>query len=223
MSDQRAIHRKRDGFDPAALTFSTRPDARTRRRMPRALGVTWALVAIAALLVFFAIVRAMAERTASTAGDSTPIPAEQVRINALPTDDDAAIETTWQADPYRVHKCIGADGVPSYQSAPCAGQSASAIYEATPDSAADVARARGLEQKRVRQGLVLARIAGTDGRGNAYAGSRGSDARDRQRANCEAAKARRKRTLEMVGLSRTYDLLHQLDRQVYEACKGLQP
>lgn len=36
---------------------------------------------------------------------------------------------------------------------------------------------------------------------------------------CEAAKANRDRTLERVGLKRTFDLLSRLDEQVRNACR----
>lgn len=216
------MQEQRKPEDPALVTFSTRREAHPRRRAPRSLGITWMLVAIAGLLAFLGIVRAMTERASPTAGPSTQVPTEQVRINALSTDDDASVETTWQADPYLVLKCIGANGVPSYQSTPCTDRPAAAIYEATPDSAAAVARARRLERERNRQSDEVTRIASASG-GAGIHRYNGSDARDQQRANCAEAKANRKRTLEVAGMARTYDLLQRLDRQVYEACKMLQP
>lgn len=208
--------------DPALVTFSARADSHQRRKTPRSLSVTWMLIAIAAFLVFIGVVRAMTEGASSTAGPSLPPPIEHKQINTLPASDDTSVEATWQADPYLVYKCVNPNGLPSYQSLPCTGQSPSAVYEATPDSARDVARARALERERVRQSRVVSSIAGRGQAGYAYQFD-GSDSRDQERANCAAAKAHRTRTLELVGLSRTYDLLHQLDRQVYEACKGLQP
>lgn len=47
------------------------------------------------------------------------------------------------------------------------------------------------------------------------------DERAARRAGCDSAKANRARTLERVGLRRTYDLLSQLDASVDAACKGL--
>ena len=210
-------------FDPAAqLTFSTRPDARARRRVPRSLSITWMLVAIAGLLVFIGLVRAMTERTSVTAGPSVPVPVEHKQINTLPVDDDTSIETTWRAAPNLVYKCVGANGVPSYQSVPCGQQDApSAVYDAAPDSSGTIARARALQRERIRQSRAVSRMSQPRGGWNAQYG--GTDARDRERVNCEAARAHRARTLALVGLSRTHDLLRELDRQVYEACKGLQP
>jgi len=45
--------------------------------------------------------------------------------------------------------------------------------------------------------------------------------RDQLRARCQAQKDYRDATLRQVGLNRTFDLIRQLDEQVYEACKGL--
>ena len=39
------------------------------------------------------------------------------------------------------------------------------------------------------------------------------------RLRCESAKENRERTLKIVGLRRTFDLLRQLDDSVREACK----
>ena len=213
----------RKPVDPALVTFSARADTHPRRKTPRALAVGWMLIAIAALLVFIGVVRAMTERASSTVGPSTPIPIEHKQINTLQANDDTSVETTWQPDPHLVYKCVDKNGVPSYQSMPCRQQAPSAVYEATPDSAQKIASARALERERVQQSRVVSSISGRAGRtGDGYRFS-GTDGRDQERANCAAAKAHRTRTLELVGLSRTYDLLHQLDRQVYEACKGLQP
>lgn len=41
-----------------------------------------------------------------------------------------------------------------------------------------------------------------------------------RQARCQAAKDHREAVLQQVGLNRTYDLLRQLDDQVYEACKS---
>lgn len=42
---------------------------------------------------------------------------------------------------------------------------------------------------------------------------------DQRESRCSIAKAERARTLDRVGLKRTYDLLSRLDAMVYEACK----
>lgn len=41
-----------------------------------------------------------------------------------------------------------------------------------------------------------------------------------RQARCQAAKDHRDAVLRQVGLNRTFDLLRQLDEQVYEACKA---
>ena len=48
-----------------------------------------------------------------------------------------------------------------------------------------------------------------------------SDARERRRQDCEAARAGREQALDTLGLERTFDQLRTLDDRVHEHCKGL--
>lgn len=76
-------------------------------------------------------------------------------------------------------------------------------------------------EARLRQ--EQARFAQVTGTGNAvqtYYPTRASD-RAQLEARCQAQKNYRDATLRQVGLNRTFDLIRQLDEQVYEACKGL--
>lgn len=124
-----------------------------------------------------------------------------------------------------LYKCVGKGGSTSYQSEPCAPSAKVAkLYDATPEPYSPEHEAR-LRQQRANQNRAareLSRMAGTDQttQSTVYQ-SRTESPRDSQRRNCADAKFYREETLKRVGLSRTYELLQQLDRAVYDACKGL--
>ena len=106
-----------------------------------------------------------------------------------------------------VYKCVAA-GVVSYQSAPCEhGAREMARWDAPPDPPSRVHQpASGLERR--------ASEPRTTRTGTAHI------ARNAVKPSaCEAAKANRDRTLERVGLKRTFDLLSRLDEQVRNACR----
>jgi hypothetical protein len=112
-----------------------------------------------------------------------------------------------------IHVCIDAGGHVAYQSMPCAdGQRTRAVrnYRSQAVDPALVARTREIEREmdQRNRGASTARTLRTSG-----SAKRAPDP-------CKAAKARRKATLDRVGLKRTYDLLSQLDREVWEVCKG---
>ena len=112
-----------------------------------------------------------------------------------------------------VYKCVDVGGNVSYQSAPCrVGQQVTATYAATPDP----------PQRQVYSSSSSSFSSTTTQQTtNVSPSSDASTDRTVRRAQCNAAKARREQVLESVGLSRTFDLLRQLDESVYEACKGL--
>lgn len=112
-----------------------------------------------------------------------------------------------------IHVCIDAGGHVAYQSMPCAdGQRTRAVrsYRAQAVDPALVARSREIEREmdQRNRGASTVRTLRTSG-----SAKRAPDP-------CKAAKAKRKATLDRVGLKRTYDLLSQLDREVWEVCKG---
>ena len=125
------------------------------------------------------------------------------------------------ANAQQVHKCVKGKDV-SYQSAPCAdGQATARTWEAQPDPVhsqqalpsdplPSPARKltngsrQGKAAKRKGSGMTGASIP-VENSGNSRA--------------CQAAKASRARTLERVGLKRTFDLLSKLDNAVHSACR----
>lgn len=121
-----------------------------------------------------------------------------------------------------VHKCVGRDGTASYQSQPCTRDAREVrTYEAAPEPPPTAEQLRTLEQRRAREraeSAFLSRRAGTDR--HAVERSRIVRERPAQSATaCEAAKAARQQTLDVVGLKRNYELLSRLDANVRAACK----
>jgi hypothetical protein len=119
-----------------------------------------------------------------------------------------------QAKADDIHVCIDAEGMKSYQNAPCAqGQRTLSVrsYETKPEDPALTARTAAIQQemdRRNRPGGKTTAMRSTVSR------------RPTGPTPCQAAKAKREATLKRVGLKRTYDLLSQLDSEVWEVCKG---
>ncbi|HEY4529761.1 MAG TPA: hypothetical protein VIG97_05455 [Luteimonas sp.] len=94
-----------------------------------------------------------------------------------------------------------------------AGDQLVARYDAVPEPVS-VAPAATAERR-------AARVSGTP-RGSAAGrlGSGRSAPRARAKPDaCQAARARREKTLQRVGLKRTFDLLRKLDDEVWAACR----
>lgn len=113
-----------------------------------------------------------------------------------------------------VQKCIGAQGQITLTSGACgAGERLAARYDAAPEPVPTVAvvpadRPATAAPSRARGSVAGARRA------------RGGAARARTKPDaCQAARARRDRTLQRVGLKRTFDLLRKLDDEVWAACR----
>ena len=107
-----------------------------------------------------------------------------------------------------VYKCVAADGVVSYQSAPCEhGAREAARWDAPPDPPSRLHQSVS-SQERPASGPRFMRTGSAHIARNAAKPSA-----------CEAAKVNRDRTLERVGLKRTFDLLSRLDEQVRNACR----
>jgi hypothetical protein len=66
----------------------------------------------------------------------------------------------------------------------------------------------------------LAHRAGTDQQQYYGPTYRSSDSRSTEQIACDNAKSTRDTVLKQVGLARTYDLMRQLDEEVYAACHG---
>jgi hypothetical protein len=109
-----------------------------------------------------------------------------------------------------LRKCVAGDGSVSYQNAACTGETAwTRPFESAPEDQ----RASPVRQADSRPAQAHGQMPP---RGNAAPSER-----EKRAAACNAAKARRKQTLDQVGLQRTYELLSRLDREVYAACKGV--
>lgn len=110
-----------------------------------------------------------------------------------------------------VQKCIAVDGHVTLTSDACgAGERLAASYGAVPEPVVEAAaRTRPVAESR-------------PSRGGARSGPRrGGSATRAKRApdRCQAARERRERTLQRVGLKRTFDLLRRLDDEVWQACR----
>lgn len=109
-----------------------------------------------------------------------------------------------------VQKCIAGDGRISFTSHACGdGERLAATYSAVPEteperSAAETARPVRPESRQ-RQHRTRARAGAVRGR--------------KASGPCEKARERRERTLQRVGLKRTFDLLRKLDEEVWDACR----
>ena len=127
----------------------------------------------------------------------------------------------YAAHAQQVHKCVRGKDV-SYQSAPCeAAYTLAKQWDATPQpepSADEIARREAKRKQDAAESAQLRRAAGTErtrasGRSSQRTSISAADAR------CNAAKDRRAKKLEAVGLKRTFDLLRKLDDAVHSACK----
>ena len=140
-----------------------------------------------------------------------------------------------------LYKCVSAKGT-SYQQIPCP-RSARLVrtMETVPEpppTAAQLAE-QALKARRDREeSAFLSHLAGTDqvrssyrsgyraanarSPGNRFTGQHYSSRTMRQRDTqdaCSAAKARRDNAIRSAGMNRTFDLLRQLDVDVWDACK----
>lgn len=118
-----------------------------------------------------------------------------------------------QANAQEIHTCVDAKGRKSYQNMPCAPEQRTAAvrsYTAKPEDPALAARSATIQQEMDRRNRPS---------GKTTVVRTGSTRRAAPTA-CQAAKAKREATLKRVGLKRTFDLLSQLDSEVWEVCKG---
>ena len=131
----------------------------------------------------------------------------------------AMLSLAFHATAQQVHKCVDRSGNTAYQSAPCGhGQATARTWEAEPDPVVGNIPASAASHP-VTQDSRHRASRGTGSRGRRTAGaSIPVDNGGNSRA-CAAAKATRTRTLERVGLKRTFELLSKLDEAVRRACK----
>ena len=114
----------------------------------------------------------------------------------------------------QISTCIDAQGMKSYQNAPCAANQRTASvrsYETKPEDPAIAARMTAIQQEMDRRNRPG---------GRSVAVRTGNARRPSGPTPCQAAKAKRKATLDRVGLKRNFDLLSRLDSEVWEVCKG---
>ena len=115
--------------------------------------------------------------------------------------------TAVPASAQTVQKCVSVDGHVTLTSGACgAGQRLAASYGAVPEPVVKAAaRPRPVAESRTPR--VAARSGGSTTRTK------------RTPDRCQAARDRRERTLQRVGLKRTFDLLRRLDDEVWQACR----
>lgn len=113
-----------------------------------------------------------------------------------------------------LYTCVNAKGHRTYQNAPCPPGSETVAARPyldpgwNPQVAAKVEADRQAVERRRRS------------RQGDYTFGRPVERRTDPRVErCRMAKAQRESVLQAAGLSRTYDLLSRLDREVYDACK----
>lgn len=118
------------------------------------------------------------------------------------------------ASAQEIHTCIDAKGRKSYQNMPCAPEQRTAAvrrYEKRSEDPALAARTVAIQQEMDRRNRPG---------GKATVVRSGGTRRAAGPTPCQAAKAKRKATLDRVGLKRNFELLSQLDSEVWEVCKG---
>lgn len=118
-----------------------------------------------------------------------------------------------------IYKCPDAKGGAVYQSHPCEGGKPAGkqwVTEHRSETPAEIYQRQAAERK-VEQDRQALRARNAPAPRPVPTGTAVSRYRDADR--CEAAKRNRTRTLEMVGLKRTYSLIARLDNEVQEACK----
>lgn len=119
-----------------------------------------------------------------------------------------------QASAQEIHTCIDAKGTKSYQNMPCTPEQRTVSvrpYEATPEDPAIASRTAAIQKEMDRR---------NHSSGKATIFRTGGTRRATGPTPCQAAKAKRKATLDRVGLKRNFELLSQLDSEVWEVCKG---
>lgn len=176
--------------------------------------VGWILASVFMALCFVGVVRVLLVRTAWSAGPSPAL--ESVASNGVDQSAEdipaAASSQAYQSYPTprtgMVYRCVASDGAVSLQSQPCGpGERTTKALHAPPEREPPrrVARKSGAP-------VSAASVA-------QYAHVRQAGApNDQLRAQCDQARRTRDETLERVGLSRTYELLQQLDEAVRQAC-----
>lgn len=192
--------------DLQALQFHRRFGRRPQRAVSAGAGILWIAVAIVAAVGFVYVIRALLDRTASTAAppvapstESRPVRTQQVLHPEFPRQ--AAVHVPM------VYGCVDRQGAVSLQSQPCAANQRTLRAIPAPPEVESPRRAPNAVQSPSRPAPAIP---------GGYVTAR-NDNRARQQ-ECVLARREREQTLERVGLKRTYDLLRQLDEMVHRAC-----
>jgi len=121
------------------------------------------------------------------------------------------------AQAQQVYRCDGQDGVPSYQSAPCAQGPASKVWDA---SQPDVSPADQARIDRQRSEAIIAQQQRSRRAGVPVISLPSGPTESQQRASrCNAARRERDAYFERRGLHRTHDELRRWDEYVRTRCK----
>lgn len=115
-----------------------------------------------------------------------------------------------------IYTCVDAKGHRTYTNAPCPSGTEAKGAKVYDDPGWNPQAAAKVEAD--RQALEARRNGSTVGYSFGRPASRESDPKV---GRCRAACAHREAVLQAAGLKRTYDLLSQLDREVWEACKDV--
>ena len=131
----------------------------------------------------------------------------------------ATLSFAFSAHAQQVHKCVDHRGNVAYQSQPCAdSQTTARTWEAQPDPVSDRS-ALPVSTPRSPANSAYPKVRGGRSKAGGASGASIPVENSGNSRACEAAKATRRRTLERVGLKRTFDLLRRLDDAVNRACK----
>lgn len=123
-----------------------------------------------------------------------------------------------RASELAVHICVDARGHVTYQDMPCTDDQRTHVVRTYRSQAIDpalAARTRAIEQEMDR------RNQDRRNRGGAVRAIREGKPAKSGADPCKVAKARRKAMLDRAGVKRGYELLGEIDREVWALCKGL--
>ena len=131
----------------------------------------------------------------------------------------AMLLLAFDAHAQQVHKCVGRSGGVAYQSQPCGdAQTTVRSWKAPPDPVSEPPSSIPATASRQKHGNAAATVAPARRKHRRVMGASIPVENSGNSRACVSAKATRTRTLERVGLKRTFDLLRRLDDAVHSAC-----
>lgn len=117
----------------------------------------------------------------------------------------------------QVYKCMGKDGVPSYQSDPCQEGPARKTWDASEPYVSPAEQAR-IDRQR-NEAIVAQQQRSSRVQAPIHIGPAVTTQSQQRRARCEAARRERDAYFEHRGLRRTHDELRRWDEYVRDRCK----